>query len=286
MNVIKASVLGFCFGVRRAVDVAEAVVSDEENKGKKIFSLGPLIHNPVVLEELEQKGVHVINSSERNSELKNSLVIVRAHGTTPDVMKELSANGARVLDATCPRVHASQKLAQKWSAEGYTVIIAGDKNHGEVTGISGYAENNAIVVQSVEEAESIVIPEKAILIAQTTFSPKEFASICEELKCKSNKSGSKLEVFNTICNATKQRQDALKEVAVNADAIIVIGGKSSANTRRLWETSLTYCKNSFLIENASQIPDEIKNFETVAITAGASTPDSVINEVVQNLQNL
>lgn len=286
MNVIKASVLGFCFGVRRAVDVAEEVVSSDENKNKKIFSLGPLIHNPVVLDELEKKGVHVIDPANWKDAPEDSLVIVRAHGTTPGVMNELAAKGSRILDATCPRVHASQLLAQKWSAQGYTVIIAGDKNHGEVTGISGYAENNAVVIQNLEDAEALPIPEKAILLAQTTFSPKEFARICEEIQTKSKNTGSKLEVFNTICNATMQRQDALKEVAVKADAIIVIGGKSSANTRRLWETALTYCSNSYLIENASQIPSEIKNFETVAITAGASTPDSVINEVVQNLQNL
>lgn len=286
MNVIKASVLGFCFGVRRAVDVAEEVVSSDENKNKKIFSLGPLIHNPVVLDELEKKGVHVIDPANWKDAPEDSLVIVRAHGTTPGVMNELAAKGSRILDATCPRVHASQLLAQKWSAQGYTVIIAGDKNHGEVTGISGYAENNAVVIQNLEDAKALPIPEKAILLAQTTFSPKEFARICEEIQTKSKNTGSKLEVFNTICNATMQRQDALKEVAVKADAIIVIGGKSSANTRRLWETALTYCSNSYLIENASQIPSEIKNFETVAITAGASTPDSVINEVVQNLQNL
>lgn len=286
MNVIKASVLGFCFGVRRAVDVAEEVVSSDENKNKKIFSLGPLIHNPVVLDELEKKGVHVIDPANWKDAPEDSLVIVRAHGTTPGVMNELAAKGSRILDATCPRVHASQLLAQKWSAQGYTVIIAGDKNHGEVTGISGYAENNAVVIQNLEDAKALPIPEKAILLAQTTFSPKEFARICEEIQTKSKNTGSKLEVFNTICNATMQRQDALKEVAVKADAIIVIGGKSSANTRRLWETALTYCSNSYLIENASQIPSEITNFETVAITAGASTPDSVINEVVQNLQNL
>lgn len=279
MKVIKASVSGFCFGVKRAVDAAEAAVIQEENRNKKIYTLGPLIHNPIVLEQLENKGVHVLSAEDLTKAEKDSLVIIRAHGTTPGIICRLKQNGIRVLDATCPRVHASQLLANDWSLKGYTVIIAGDKNHGEVTGISGYADNNVIVLQSAEEAERISVPQNAILLAQTTFSPKEFSKIQEVLV----KKNSSIQAFNTICNATMQRQNALKEVAVKADAIIVIGGKSSANTRRLYETALSYCEHSYLIENTSQIPEEIYSFETVAITAGASTPDSVIEEVISML---
>lgn len=280
MKVEKASVLGFCFGVKRAVVAAEEAVIKEEYKDKKIYTLGPLIHNPIVLDELEKKGVHVISPDEYHDIKKDSLVIIRAHGTSPGVIHSLTDNGIQVLDATCPRVHASQLLAYDWSSKGYTVIITGDKNHGEVTGISGYAANKVIVIQSTEEAEKISVPENSILIAQTTFSPNEFDAIQKILLEKN----SSIQVFNTICNATMQRQNALKEVAIKADAIIVIGGKTSANTRRLYETALSYCKNSFLIENASQIPQEIYSFETVAITAGASTPESVISEVISILQ--
>lgn len=279
MKVIKASVLGFCFGVKRAVDAAEAAVIQEENINKKIYTLGPLIHNPIVLDDLENKGVHVLSAEQANDVPKDSLVIIRAHGTTPGIINSLKQNGLRVLDATCPRVHASQLLANDWSSKGYAVIIAGDKNHGEVTGISGYADNNVIVLQSAEEAQTLTVPQNAILLAQTTFSPKEFDAIQKILLEKN----STIQVFNTICNATMQRQNALKEVALKADAIIVIGGKSSANTRRLYETALSYCEHSFLIENASQIPEEVYSFGTVAITAGASTPDSVIDEVVSLL---
>ncbi len=279
MNVIKASVLGFCFGVKRAVEAAEEACKQEENVNKKIFTLGPLIHNPIVLDDLEKKGVHVLSADRINEVPKDSLVIIRAHGTTPEIINSLKQKEIRILDATCPRVHASQLLANNWSSKGYSVIIAGDKNHGEVTGISGYADNNVIVLQSAEEAREITVPQNAILLAQTTFSPKEFDAIQKILLEKN----STLQVFNTICNATMQRQNALREVALKADAIIVIGGKSSANTRRLYETALSYCSNSYLIENASQIPQNIFSFNNVAITAGASTPDSVIEEVISML---
>lgn len=283
MQVIKASVLGFCFGVKRAVTAAEEAVdknSVSHHQYEKIYSLGPLIHNPVVLNELESKGVHVLAAEDFPKAEKNSLVIIRAHGTTPDVIQTLEKNGAEVLDATCPRVHASQLLAKKWSSEGYDVVIAGDKNHGEVTGIAGYAEGNAFVVQNEDEAQNLNVSEKTILLSQTTFSPKLFEKITEILR----KKNTEIKVFNTICSATMERQNALKEVAEGADGIIVIGGKSSANTRRLFETALTYCKKSILIENEFQIPKEFYALKKIAITAGASTPSSVIDSVEMNLK--
>jgi len=287
MNVIRASVLGFCFGVKRAVSAADEALKENMPavSKKRIFSLGPLIHNPAVHDELKTKGLEVIDESSVDSLEKNDVVVIRAHGTTPAVMQKLTACGVKVLDETCPRVHASQLLAAKWASSGYTVIIAGDKNHGEVTGISGYASNvsdetHVVVVQNKAEAAEITVPQNAVLLAQTTFSPESFAEIASTLKEK-NKN---LLVYNTICSATLERQNALRELAGKADGIIVIGGKNSANTRRLYETAQSICANAALIENASQIPEKFFALETVALTAGASTPDSVIDKVAETLQ--
>ena len=324
MKVIRAEVLGFCFGVKRAVAAAEEALasenksaalkdivspSTEKTPAASIYTLGPLIHNPVVLDELKQKGLHVLEEKDVPNVKKNDTVIVRAHGTTPEIIEQLKSSGANVLDETCPRVHASQTLAAKWAKEGYTIIIAGDKNHGEVTGITGYAtyvtpeqtganqvnakqyapvqHEQVFVVQNKDEAALLAVPEKAVLLAQTTFSPESFEEITELLRQK-NKD---LQVFNTICTATMERQNALKKLAGVADGIIVIGGKNSANTRRLFETAQTICQNDscgktpcvVLIENASQIPQQFFTMQTVALTAGASTPDRVIDEVEQKL---
>lgn len=285
MKVIRAKVLGFCFGVKRAVSAAEKAL--EEGCGRnKIYTLGPLIHNPAVLEEFTKKGLSVVEEQQIDSLENNAIVIIRAHGTTPSVLQKLASKNVRILDATCPRVHASQKLAAEWAGKGYTVVIAGDKNHGEVTGISGYAhaafeaaENNVIVVQNIHEAQKMVVPEKTVLLAQTTFSPELFKEIEAVLRDKNTN----ILVFNTICTATMERQNALKELAGAADGIIVIGGKISANTRRLFETAKSICQNTALIEKASQIPESFFSLEKVALTAGASTPDEVIDEVEMKL---
>jgi 4-hydroxy-3-methylbut-2-enyl diphosphate reductase len=294
MKVIRADVLGFCFGVKRAVAAAENALGNTSSH--RTFTLGPLIHNPSVLADLKKKGLAVLDENDLEAVQKNDVVIIRAHGTTPTVIEQLALCGATILDETCPRVLASQKLAAKWAREGYCIIIAGDKNHGEVTGISGYASNawnsavhqtsnccdngeRVVVVQNKEEAEAMKLPEKAVLLAQTTFSPESFDEI-SALLLKKNK---QLLVFNTICTATMERQNALKKLAGVTDGIIVIGGKNSANTRRLYETAQTICTNAALIEHASQIPELFFSLSTVALTAGASTPDEVIDSVEQTL---
>lgn len=275
MKIIRARVLGFCFGVRRAVETAEKAVAENSGLKKKIFTLGPLVHNPVVMESLERSGVKVIDGSSFEMLDENSVVVIRAHGTTPKILDALEEKGAEVLDATCPKVHLSQKRAKEWSEKGYMVVIAGDKNHGEVVSISSYAQGNCKVIESAREAEDISLSEKCVLIAQTTFSPVEF----EKIKSILSEKNKNLVVFNSICSATLERQEALSELDGKADGIIVIGGKNSANSRRLHEAALKINPNTYFIENASEIPEEVRNFETVALTAGASTPDSTIEEV-------
>lgn len=283
MKVIRAAVLGYCMGVRRAVDAAEKSLQENESLHKQIFTLGPLIHNPTVLKNLENRGLRVLSTETVSSAGNSSVVIIRAHGTTPSVMRQLEQASVQIVDATCPRVHLSQKRAAEWSEKGYAVIIAGDRNHGEVTSIIGFAEEHFVqtfVVQDVDEACKLSVPEKSILIAQTTFSPEEFKKITAVLQSKNDK----IVVFNSICSATLERQNALKDLAGQVDGILVIGGRNSANTRRLYETAASIC-HAALIENETQIPPEFYDMEAVGITAGASTPDEVIDKTERSLNS-
>ena len=275
-------------GVRRAVETAVKALS--ENPGKKVCSLGPLIHNSSVLNSLAEKGLSILDENNIENADENSVVIIRAHGVSPDVQQKLKNRGCQIIDATCPRVVASQKNVRKFSREGYDVFLAGDKNHGEVTSISGFAAKGAAasgaegcvcVVQDSAEAEQLAVPEKAVLIAQTTFSPLEFEKIAQVLRQKNPS----IILFNSICSATMERQNALRELAGCVDGMRVVGGCSSANTRRLFETAQSLCPAAALIETAAQIPAQFFGLARVGITAGASTPDSVIVAVEEALRS-
>lgn len=278
MKTIRASVLGFCMGVRRAVDAAEKALA-ENTDSRQIFTLGPLIHNPVVMDSLEERGVRVLAGDDFGLVDSNSTVIIRAHGTTREILARLERTGAQVINATCPRVVVSQKRAFDYSSMGYTIVLAGDRNHGEVVSISSFAEGNCLIIESALEAMELDLPEKTVLMAQTTFSMEEYEKIQVILREKNPD----IVVFNSICSATKERQNALRELGGKADGIIVAGGSSSANTRRLYETACTICTRCAFVEKPSDIPEEFRNLETVAITAGASTPDSVIEEIEKSL---
>ena len=285
MEVIRAKVLGYCMGVRRAVDAAKQALLQNQGTGRKVYTLGPLIHNPLVLDKLAAEGLSVLSEGEVDNIDSRSVVLIRAHGTSPAVMERLRLAGSEVIDATCPRVHLSQQRAREWSAKGYEVIIAGDKNHGEVLSISGFAASPVVVVQDAEEARRLELPEKSILIAQTTFSPAVFAEISTIL-LKKNPS---LVVYNSICSATMERQKALLALQGRVDGILVVGGKNSANTRRLYETAARLCGRVALIEDESQLPVEFcdgKAVKVVGITAGASTPEEVIAAVEKKLIKL
>lgn len=281
MKVILADVLGYCMGVRKAMD--SALDALEKYKDKNVYSLGPIIHNQTALDFLAQKGLKILEENQVEKAEPNSVVIIRAHGVPPCIIEELEKKDCIVINATCPRVVASQKNAQKYAARDYTVVLAGDKNHGEVTGIAGYAGDKFILVENSEEVEKLNIPtdEKIVLLSQTTYSPSEFNKIADiiEEKC------SEVKIMNTICPATKERQDALLKLCPIVDGLIIVGGKNSANTKRLLQTALKYCKNAILIERAQEIPSEFLSLNTVGITAGASTPDSVIQEVKAYLEN-
>ena len=272
MDILLAKHLGFCMGVKKATEAVYSLI--ENGKKEKISTFGPLIHNRLVLDYLAKKRVGVIDDPKD----ADGVVVIRAHGIHPEIRKELEKKDTELIDATCPRVLNSQKKVREASEKGLSVIIVGDKDHGEVQGIAGYAKNVSII-ENMEQAKKISITLPALLISQTTFGKEEYDSISVILK----ERFPEIEVADSICPATGERQKALIDMADKVDAIIVIGGKNSANTVRLYETALKLGKKVWHIESENEIPDEVKDFSVIGITAGASTPDWVIKKVADNL---
>lgn len=277
MKIIRASVLGFCFGVRRAVELAEKALSD--SNGKTVYSLGPLIHNETALKALSEKGLQTVDENDTDKIPEGAAVIIRAHGVGPVVLSKLEEKKCKIIDATCPRVKASQKMVERYTHQNDYVVLTGDKNHGEVIGIAGYAGENFSLIQDYSEAEKFNIKssenKNIILLSQTTYSPLEFEKIESLLKNRFRN----LAVMNTICPATNERQDSLQELCKQVEGVLVIGGKGSANTKRLFQTAEKNCKYATHIQSSEDIPEEFYSLKTVGITAGASTPDNIIQEV-------
>jgi len=287
MQVIKADILGFCFGVRRAVEYAQKSLSDNIDAGSssKVYSLGPLIHNEITLKKLENQGLIILEEDNLDAVEENTTVIIRAHGVSPDVIKALEEKHCKIINATCPRVNANQKMVEKYSNEGKTIILTGDSNHGEVKGIAGYAKGNFILLESEADADKLKNTNSdnagAILLSQTTFSPTQFSNISKIIENKY----SNLKIHNTICPATKERQDAVIDLCSKVEGVLVIGGKNSANTIRLFQTAQKHCKYSAHIQSADDIPEEFFKLKVVGLTAGASTPDEIINQIEDKLIN-
>lgn len=275
MKVILAETLGFCGGVRRAVDKIYKTL--DETSGDKVYMEGPIIHNNSVIRDLESKGVSLLGDID---DLSDKKVVIRAHGITPELEDSIKERGGEVVDGTCPIVKTSQIKIQKFVSDGYFVVISGDKGHAEVIGLVGQAPNDTCVVAKPEDLKNYTFPEKTLLISQTTFSKPEFFRIEEALKevCPTMKS------LCTICGATKERQDAVIELANSVDAIVVVGGRTSSNTKRL-KKAVEDVVPTWLIEDVSELPDEIKQYKTIGVTAGASTPDNIIRDVVNRLES-
>ena len=283
-QVKRAKVLGYCMGVRRAMEAVYRTLATYPDK--TVYTYGPLIHNPVTMRLLESKGVRIVNPDEelRTQIMPDSPIIIRAHGIAPQKRQELIDCGAIIIDATCPRVIASQLRAAQYSQKGYTVILAGDKNHGELIGIKGYAlsvpNSQCITVQTTAEAEELQYDgEPTVLIAQTTIKREEYRAIAEILNSKIPD----LTVLETICPATDERQEALLDIIKEVDAILVIGGSNSANTRRLLQTALDSGKPAWLAESVDDIPQEVYQYGIIGLAAGASTPDSSIAAIEKQL---
>lgn len=278
MKIIFAKNSGFCFGVKRAIDMTEEALND--NKINNIYSLGPLIHNSQVVNKYEEQGLKVLDNID---EIKNGNVIIRAHGVPLKIYETLQDNKNNIIDCTCPHVKLVHKKVNDYKDNGFDIIIVGDKNHPEVIGINGWCNNEALIVNSVDEAKKLQELGKIFVVSQTTNRKEKFDSIIGIIKEK----GEKVEIFNSICNATNLRQESCKEVAKEVEAMIVIGGYHSSNTNKLVEISKKYCKNVYHIETVDDLPlINLKKFNTIGITAGASTPDWIIKEVISEMENM
>ena len=281
MEVIKAKTAGFCFGVRRAVDT----VYEEAKKAgdEKIYTYGPIIHNMEVVKDLEKKGVHTLWTEDELDELNEGTVIIRSHGVAKRIYDKMDEKGLTVVDATCPFVKKIHNIAKKESDEGNHVIIIGNPDHPEVQGIKGWAGENVSVINSQEDAIkfSLKSDRKICIVAQTTYNFNKFKDLVEMISQK----GYNITVLNTICNATKERQKEAKEIADMVDAMIVIGDKHSSNTQKLFEICSNACENTYYIQTLEDLDlNQLKSFKTVGITAGASTPNNIIEEVQSNVR--
>jgi 4-hydroxy-3-methylbut-2-enyl diphosphate reductase len=270
MKVISAKNAGFCMGVKRAVDMAVKLA--QESAGK-IYTYGPLIHNPQVIDDLKKKGVSIF---EKGPMPKKGTIIIRTHGITPDTKERFEKSGLKVIDATCPFVKKVQYIIDEYSNKGYEIMIVGDKGHAEVLSYLGYAKGKGIVVSTIEEADVYKKKRRICIVAQTTQDKKIFKHIVDKIKEKKED----VMVFDTICNATRKRQEEALSLSREVEAMVVVGGNNSANTLRLVEICKSAGVPTFFIEKTDDIDvNELKQYQSIGVTAGASTPKEVIQEV-------
>jgi 4-hydroxy-3-methylbut-2-enyl diphosphate reductase len=282
MEILLARDMGFCFGVRRAVEMME----DATLERGEMVSLGSVVHNPQVVSQLKAKGLDVIGTIEEVDQQRP--VAITAHGVSESVVQELERKGVPVVDTTCPIVTRSQQWAKRLADDGYAVIVFGDKDHKETRGVLGWAEGSAYAVPSIDEIDRLPddLPGRIGVLSQTTETEAHFAEFVRALLEKRMDRISDLRVINTLCNATTSQQAAAQELAHQVDLMIVIGGRESANTRHLAEVSREEGVETYHVENESEIePEWLAGHERVGVTAGASTPDSVIDAVVSRLRS-
>ena len=280
MKVIKAKTAGFCFGVKRAVDT---VYEQADTCGGPIYTYGPIIHNEEVVKDLESRGVSVIRSEEELEGITEGTVIIRSHGVEKRICDKLLGKGIRIVDATCPFVKKIHNIVEKERAEGKYILIIGNPDHPEVIGIRGWAGSNVSVIQNADDIEKVDFSKnkKICVVSQTTFNYNKFQDLVEIIKKKSYD----ISVLNTICNATKERQTEARSIAESVDAMIVIGDKHSSNTQKLYEICRNACNNTYYIQTLDDLDlNQLGSVETVGITAGASTPNNIIEEVQNNVR--
>ncbi len=274
MEVLLAKSAGFCFGVKRAVEK----VYEQTGTGRKIYTYGPIIHNEEVVRDLKEKGVSVIDSPQELEDLTQGTVVIRSHGVPEKIYDLIEANGLECIDATCPFVQRIHKIVEKESREGKQIVIIGNPGHPEVEGIKGWSHTPAEVIESVTEAENYKgSGEKPLcIVSQTTFNYNKFQELVEIFQ----KRGYNVNVVNTICNATEERQTEAAQIAAKVDAMIVIGGRHSSNTQKLYEICREKCNATYFIQTLEDLHLELpKTAALVGITAGASTPNNIIEEV-------
>ncbi len=265
---------GFCFGVKRAIDM----VYEEAAKGGKVYTLGPVIHNEQVVSDLESKGVKVVDNIESLDAGQDTTVIIRSHGVPEEIINRLKEKNICIVDATCPFVSKIHHIVKEKYNEGYHIVVIGNAKHPEVEGVCGWCGNSADVIGSVEEAGkySNYKDKKLCVVSQTTFNYKKFQDIVDILVKKSYD----IVVMNTICNATEERQTEAGTIARQSDAMLVIGGKHSSNTQKLFEICKRVCPDTYFIQTLDDLDlKKLQSFRSVGITAGASTPNNIIKEV-------
>lgn len=281
MEITKAENMGFCFGVKNAVQKAENIL----DKDGFLVSYGEIIHNDDVIKRMSEKGLVVINDINDAIKYVGSKILIRSHGVSKYIYNFLEENNIEYVDATCPKVKKIHEIVNVAGNEGKEVIIIGNKNHPEVQGIAGWTDTAVHYAENLKEIEEINIDrnKEYCLVLQTTFYHNIYKEIVEFLN---ENVYTNIVRYNTICDATKKRQEACIEIAVKSDVMLVIGGKKSSNTKKLFDLCSCYCKNTFLIENYREIPYKYIDKNTkIGITAGASTPDWVIEEVIQYVRH-
>lgn len=277
MKVELAKSAGFCFGVEKAVNT---VYEEAKNENEIVYTLGPIIHNEEVVKDMKKRGVEAVKIEDLAS-LPKGTVIIRSHGVSRDVYNFVKNSGHRVVDATCPFVKKIHAIVSVQSGKGKTVVIIGNPDHPEVMGIKGWGDKNTYAVENIEQFINLGLKkdEEIIIVAQTTFNHKKFQEIIDKISLL----GYDVRCFNTICNATQERQAEAKKIASNVDAMIVIGDKKSSNTGKLVEICQEECKNTVFIQTLEDLNyDALLSVDSVGITAGASTPKHIIEEV-QNI---
>lgn len=283
MEVILAEHAGFCFGVTRAVD--EVYNQVEKNEDRQIYTYGPIIHNEAVVSDLEKKGVKVIESEKDLETIEDGILIIRSHGIRKEIHEFIEKKGIEYVDSTCPFVKRIHNIVEKESAAGKTIVVVGSAKHPEVDGIVSYAQGPVYVVETPEEVEKLNIPEgtEICIVAQTTFNTNKF----QETVDKFSNSRYNVNVVNTICSATQERQTEAERIAGQVDAMIVIGGAHSSNSRKLYEICSKKCANTYFIQTLDDLHLELpKSVRLVGITAGASTPKNIIEEVQQYVRTI
>ena len=276
MKIQLASSYGFCFGVKRAIKIAE------EHRGSKTY--GPLIHNKDEITRLKE-GFNIGLAEKLDDVNTGDAVVIRTHGIPKDELAKLKAQKNEIIDATCPYVTTPQNIVAQMSEEGYSIVVFGDKNHPEIKGVISYAKDprNAFVVIDEAELEGLPILSKVAIVSQTTRKPEDFLKVVNKLIL----AYKEVRVFNTICNATFENQDAAADLAKDADVMIVIGGKHSSNTKQLHSICKTYCEDSYLIENESELePEWFDGKKLCGISAGASTPDWIVQNVIDGIEKI
>jgi len=284
MKIILAKTAGFCFGVNRAVNRLDTMIKAPTNQEIPIYSYGPVIHNPQVVNRFKDQGIIIINALDELKTYPPGKILIRSHGVSQAELTKLQNKGFTIIDSTCPYVKKIHKIVEEESLKGHSILIIGDENHPEVKGIAGWAKGQVTIIKEPDEIDSIEFNPNLTytVVAQTTFNIEKYKLILKKLQKKSIR----VIINETVCQATVERQTEALELAKKVTKMIVIGGKNSSNTQKLYEICKSQCKDTYYIETIEELELNVfKDSDIIGITAGASTPKNIIEEVISNVRN-